>query len=186
MNICLHILIRVIVALDTKVYVYDFENLHLIDQFDTSPNINGLLAVCPLTEKVVYATPATSTGMVRIDIAKSEVDMTGKQSVVSTEIKATESQVAQIAIDQEGRRMAVTSQRGTIVRVYDIQKKELIDEFRRGSNSANVQCLAFSPDSTLLALTSDHGSVHIFQVQGENCQSRYVNCCFTSFQSQTS
>lgn len=165
---------RIIVALETKVYVYDFETLILVEQFETSPNKNGILSVAPITNEVIYVTLAKGTGLVRIDRAKSEINKnTHKQDTKTVEFKVTESQVAQVALDHQGKRLAVTSQKGTIIRVYDVETQTLIDEFRRGSQTANIQCLAFSPDSSLLAVTSDHGTVHIFQIEGENKQSRY-------------
>lgn len=49
-------------------------------------------------------------------------------------------------------------------------------EFRRGSTPATITCLAFSPPALtprLLAAASDHGTVHIFGLQGP---SRWVRC----------
>lgn len=164
---------RIIIALDTKVYIYDLETLQLVDQYETDYNPNGILCVCPKSKDAIYVTPAITTGYIRIDKAKSKVDTTSyKQNVITSEIKATESPIAQIAIDQFGTRIAVTSQKGTIIRVFDLETKELIEEFRRGSKSANVQSLSFSPDASLLALTSDHKTVHVFQINENQKGSR--------------
>ena len=38
---------RVVVVLATKVYVYRFSDLKLLDQIDTQPNPRGLVALCP-------------------------------------------------------------------------------------------------------------------------------------------
>jgi hypothetical protein len=42
-------------------------------------------------------------------------------------------------------------------------------EFRRGSTPATITCLAFSPSGVhprLLCAASDHGTIHIFRLQG--------------------
>ena len=54
------------------------------------------------------------------------------------------------------------SDRGTLVRIFDIKTKSQINEYRRGSTDANIYSLNFSFDDSLLGLTSDHGSCHIF------------------------
>ena len=54
---------RVVVVLATKVYVYRFSDLKLLDQIDTQPNPRGLVALCPpvwkSTSELGYSTPSS-------------------------------------------------------------------------------------------------------------------------------
>ena len=50
-------------------------------------------------------------------------------------------------------------------RVYDTVSGELLQELRRGTDKAEVYSLAFSPGATMLACTSDKGTVHIFRLK---------------------
>ena len=40
---------KIVVALDNRVYVYNFEDLTLVDAIDTCPNPKGLIALNPDT-----------------------------------------------------------------------------------------------------------------------------------------
>jgi hypothetical protein len=49
---------RVVVVLMSKIYVYRFSDLHLLDQIPTLPNYRGLVALCPHTSNTVLACPS--------------------------------------------------------------------------------------------------------------------------------
>ncbi len=50
-------------------------------------------------------------------------------------------------------------------RVYDTMTGELLQEVRRGSEKAEVYSIAFNANSSMLACTSDKGTVHIFRLR---------------------
>ena len=51
--------------------------------------------------------------------------------------------------------VATASQQGTLVRVFDINRKVLIHEVRRGLDQAHISSLSFSRDSSKLLVASD-------------------------------
>lgn len=59
----------------------------------------------------------------------------------------------------------VKSAPSLLVRVYDTLSGELIQELRRGADKAEVYSIAFSAGATMLACTSDKGTVHIFRLK---------------------
>ena len=50
-------LLRIVVVLELRTYIYNFEELRLIDAIDTCPNAKGLVALNPDPENTVLATP---------------------------------------------------------------------------------------------------------------------------------
>ena len=58
-----------------------------------------------------------------------------------------------------------TSDRGTIIRIFNTETKLQITEFGRGTTDANIYSLSFSLDNSFLGLTSDLGSNHIFSLK---------------------
>lgn len=50
-------------------------------------------------------------------------------------------------------------------RVYDTMTGELLQELRRGADKADVYSIAFNGNSSMLAVTSDKGTVHIFRLR---------------------
>lgn len=48
--------------------------------------------------------------------------------------------------------------------MYDTLTGELLQELRRGTDKAEIVCIAFNAGSSMLACTSDKGTVHIFKL----------------------
>ncbi|OWA52547.1 putative WD repeat domain phosphoinositide-interacting protein 3, partial [Hypsibius exemplaris] len=53
---------------------------------------------------------------------------------------------------------------GTLIRVFDTSSGSQLFELRRGANKADIFCIGFNLDSSLLCLSSDHGTIHIFSL----------------------
>ena len=92
------------------------------------------------------------------------------------EVTAHEAPLSAIALSLQGTLLATTSEKGTLVRVFDTKSGSLLHEFRRGANPANIFCINFNQDSSMLCVASDHGTVHIFALEDvrKNRQSRSV------------
>jgi hypothetical protein len=56
----------VVVVLESKTYVYNFQNLKLIEVIETCTNQKGICAVSPSKEVCVLAAPEKKVGTVRI------------------------------------------------------------------------------------------------------------------------
>lgn len=54
--------------------------------------------------------------------------------------------------------------KGTIIRLFSLPDGARRASFRRGAHPATVYSISFSQDSTLLAVSSDTGTVHVFKV----------------------
>ena len=53
---------------------------------------------------------------------------------------------------------------GTLIRVWETETGEMVKEFRRGADKAEIHCIAFNAASTALCVSSDKGTVHIFSL----------------------
>lgn len=148
---------RVVVVLKTRVYVYNFADLTLADHLETVDNPRGLCAVCPSPTNNVLACPGASKGSVRIELYDAKVRRT---------VAAHEGALARLALNASGTRLATASETGTLIRVWDTATGDLLQELRRGSEKADICCIAFNSTSTLLACASDKGTVHIFKLAG--------------------
>ena len=147
---------RIVVALDRRVYTYNFADLSLVDHLETADNPRGLCAVCAQPSNNVLAVPGAQPGHVRVELYDLRK---------STHIVAHETALACLALNTQGTRLATASEKGTLVRVYDTVSGELLQELRRGADKADIYCLAFNANSSMLACTSDKGTVHIFRLK---------------------
>ena len=152
---------RVVVVLQHKIYVYNFLDLKPIDRIDTCNNPKGLCALSPSTTSTVLAFPALLRGHVRVELYGIRK---------STFISAHESDLACLALNTTGSRLATASDKGTLIRIFDTTSGVQLQELRRGTTTADVYSLCFNADSTMLATTSNHSTCHIFKLN-DACKS---------------
>ena len=79
--------------------------------------------------------------------------------------QAHNSTIALMTMNHSGTLLATASAKGTVVRLFSLPDAIPIATFRRGSYSATIFSIAFSLDSSLMAVSSDTGTIHIFKVR---------------------
>ena len=148
-----------VVSLLTRVYVYRFSDLALLDQFNTVANEKGLLALSPDSQSTVLACPSIGRGGVRVELYDA------RKNII---INAHNTDLGALSLNLNGSRLATASEKGTLIRVFDTATGQMLKELRRGSERAVIQSIAFNCENTFLACSSDKGTVHIFSLQDDN------------------
>uniref|UniRef100_A0A7R9YYL0 Autophagy-related protein 18a n=1 Tax=Chlamydomonas euryale TaxID=1486919 RepID=A0A7R9YYL0_9CHLO len=146
---------RVVVALEHKVLVYNFSDFRLLHQIETLANAKGLVAVSTVAESTVLACPGLHLGQVRLELYDR------RQTKF---INAHNNPLSCLALSLEGRRLATASEKGTLVRVWSTADGQLLQELRRGADTATVYSLALSRACEWLAVSSSKGTVHVFSL----------------------
>lgn len=143
---------RIVVALQNSVHLYAFSSPpEKLSVFETADNPKGL---CCLGSKII-AFPGRTPGQVQIvEIGNGNVSIIPAHS---TPLKALE-------ISPDGEIVATASETGTLIRVFSAANCTRIGELRRGVDPAVIYSIAISPNSTLLAVTSDKSTMHIFDL----------------------
>ncbi|KAL4324078.1 hypothetical protein GQ457_11G010520 [Hibiscus cannabinus] len=146
----------IIVTLLHKIYVYNFSDLKLLHQLETTSNPKGLCEVSQVSGHMVLACPGLQKGTVRVENYGSKR---------CKFINAHSSNITCLALTHDGRVLATASSKGTLVRVFNALDGTLIQEVRRGSDRAEIYSLAFSSTAQWLAVSSDKGTVHVFSLK---------------------
>jgi autophagy-related protein 18 len=60
--------------------------------------------------------------------------------------------------------LATASDKGTVVRVFSVPDAKKLWQFRRGSSSARIWSINFNLSSTLLSVSSDSSTIHIYKL----------------------
>lgn len=79
-------------------------------------------------------------------------------------IPAHQAPLSCIAMNKEGTLLATASEKGTVIRVFEIPSARKLYQFRRGSMPARIHCMSFNATSTLLCVSSATETVHIFKL----------------------
>ncbi|KAE9589593.1 putative transcription factor WD40-like family [Lupinus albus] len=146
---------QIVVVLGHKIFVYNFSDLKVLHQIETIANPKGLCEVSH-SGAMVLACPGLQKGQVRVE------HYTSKRTKF---IMAHDSRVACFALTQDGRLLATASSKGTLVRVFNTLDGSLLQEVRRGADRAEIYSLAFSQTAQWLAVSSDKGTVHVFNLK---------------------
>ena len=113
------------------------------------------------TTTTTTTTPISKCSAVLCTVANSDSD---SGDVVLDPMQEERASFA--AFSQDGSLVAVAAGSGTIIAVYDTATKGLRAHFKRGRSTAAITGAAFSTDNTLLAVTSSHGSLHVYGLTG--------------------
>jgi len=82
-------------------------------------------------------------------------------------VQAHKTSLACVQLNSTGTLLATASDKGTVIRVFSVPNGDNVAQFRRGTYSARIFSIAFNPVSSLLAVSSDSETVHIYKLQTE-------------------
>lgn len=172
------------VSLRRRVVVFQIgKSVTRYGEWDTYDNPRGMLAMATAPYSTLLATAGRQTGHVQLihlppcPIAvlrdpppssppRKAPPPLSKQAVYI--IAAHDSALTTLCIPPSGRLLATTSVRGTLVRIWDPLTGQLVKEFRRGSDKADIYGVAFRPDERELCVWSDKGTVHVFDLMSNS------------------
>ncbi|KAI9320323.1 WD40-repeat-containing domain protein [Zopfochytrium polystomum] len=153
---------RLVIVLLNKVVVYTFSPKPLrLYSFDTMPNDRGLIALAP-APPLVDGAPISAT-LVFLGRARGQIQYCDLPVAISM-IAAHTSDMAAFTVSHSGHLIATASETGTLIRVFEARSGRLVSELRRGLDKAEIFCIAFNLEGTRICVSSDKGTVHIFNV----------------------
>lgn len=137
-----------------------------------------LPAVCALSSDserayLAYPSPAPTSSSSPLNSVPSQppAPSTGdvllfdtKDNTALNVIQAHKSPIAALALNSTGTMLATASDKGTVVRVFSVPGAQKLWQFRRGSQSARIFSINFNLASSLLAVSSDSSTIHIYRL----------------------
>lgn len=161
---------RLVVVLSMAVYVYDISNMKLLHIIDTSVNPDGLCALASTSDEcfMVYATCNEGThetsGNTSPRTSSSVVVYNLHTLTMVNVVPAHRSRIACLALSPNGSVLATASEKGTIIRLFSVPDGRLLHQFRRGTYPAHIFSMAFNVAGTILSVTSDSDTIHLFRL----------------------
>ena len=146
---------KIIVVCRDKIYIFTLATFKNEDQIETGDNSHGIVGVSFAQEQTVLAYPDKVKGHVRVKNYE-------KQGIFS--INAHENNLAHICVSTDGNLLATASEQGTLIRVFNLENGEPLQELRRGKDKADIKHICFSPDYKFIAASSNKGTIHIWSL----------------------
>lgn len=162
---------RLIICLEDQLYIHslkgDLDVKWVIRNIP--PNPNGLFALSPREDRCLLAYPASQrSGEIQVFDA---IEL--KNKIL---IPAHDNPLAALSFNQQATMIASASEKGTVIRVHNVDEGNCLYEFRRGyARCVDIYSLSFSLDSLFLAASSSTETVHVFKLdQSKEDQSALV------------
>lgn len=182
---------RLVVILETQIYIYDIGTLKLLHTIETSSNPTGLCTISTDENNSVLAYPSPPRTIAHDSLLVAGINTNGGvnlvqnniQSVSNTPnrigdviifnlntlqpvsvIEAHKATLASMALSCDGSLLATASDKGTIVRIFSVDSGIKLFQFRRGTYSTKIWSLRFSLDNKYVVATSSSDTVHIFRL----------------------
>lgn len=168
---------RLIVVLENEIYIYDISTMKLLHTIETGPNPNAVCALSCSSEHSYLAYPSPAPSPSSTSLSGSAVPpappspTTGDVLIFDTlnlsavnVIQAHRTPIAALALNSSGTMLATASDKGTVIRVFSIPDAKKLWQFRRGTSSAHIFSMNFNLASTLLAVSSDTSTIHIYRL----------------------
>ena len=149
---------RLFVVGKSKIFLFKTEDLSNIGTFECyEDNEDGICSLSQNKNDTVFAYLARNEGYVNIMRIKDKI-------IDIKSFFAHSKKAACIELNKTGDKLLTSSIGGTRIKLFDTNTGNLIDDFKRGNDKAQIFSLSFSQDDKYLCCSSDKGTVHIFKI----------------------
>ena len=146
---------KIAVICADKIYLFSLSSFQSIDIIETGENPHGVIGINYNLEKTIIAYPDKNKGKIKIKNYE-------KSSNISA--NAHEKTIGIIVLTVNGDLMASATEMGTIIRIFNTDNGNMVQEVRRGKEKAQIKCICFEPNNKFIAATSNRGTVHIWSL----------------------
>lgn len=171
---------RLLVALEQKLHLFDITTMKVLKTIETCEK-KGLCALSPLVvgqpqtmgvvrqgdQPVSQSPESEGVSYLAFPGAAESGDVILCNAITGDPVhvlKAHKGTLSMMAFNNDGTLLATASTKGTVIRVFTVPSGELLYTLRRGSYSATIFSISFSMDSSMLCVSSDKTTVHVFKL----------------------
>lgn len=145
---------KIIVVCIDKIFIFNLYNFKQLDVIETGHNFYGIVAISYEAEQIL-AYPDKEIGSVKIKNFK-------KSSEIN--INAHKNNIVYLTLSYDGRVLATASEKGTLIRIFNTENGNLLQEVRRGADEAEIKYICFEPNLKFVAALSGKGTMHIWSL----------------------
>lgn len=146
---------KIVIICFDKIYLFNLSSFQNLDIIESGENPHGVIGINYNLEKTIIAYPDKNKGKIKIKNYE-------KSSNISA--NAHEKTIGIIVLTVNGDLMASATEMGTIIRIFNTDNGNMVQEVRRGKEKAQIKCICFEPNNKFIAATSNRGTVHIWSL----------------------
>ena len=146
---------KIVVICIDKIYVFSLSSFESIDIIETGENIHGVIGINYNIDNTIIAYP---------DKKKGKIKIKNYEKTTNILVDAHEKLIGNIVLTTNGDLMASATEMGTIIRIFNTENGNLLQEIRRGKEKAHIRCICFEQNNMFIAASSSRGTVHIWSL----------------------
>jgi len=146
---------KIVVICIDKIYLFSLSSFQSIDIIETGENTHGVIGINYNIDNTIIAYPDKKKGKIKIKNYEKSNNIL---------IDAHEKTIGNLVINLTGDLLASATEMGTIIRIFEINTGNLVQEVRRGKEKAQIRCICFEQNNKFIAASSSRGTVHIWSL----------------------
>lgn len=147
---------KIIIICIDKIYVFDIETFQNLDIIETGENPHGVIGINYLIENTLIGYPDKKKGKIKIKNYENPL----KEIFIDAHDKT----ICNMVMTYNGDLIASATEKGTIIRIFDTENGNLVQEIRRGSGKAEIKCICIDPEYKFIAASSNKNKIHIWSL----------------------
>ena len=155
---------RIFAICEKNIYVFDLNTYENLEIIDTRDNPKGLFGINNDSNKTVIAYLEKSDKTNKDNIYKYFIRIKNYDKETSIQILPQEDSVSYISLNNDGTLLATSNEKGTLIKIHSCINGNILGEFYRGKEKAEINYICFDKFSNFLAITSDRGTIHIWSL----------------------
>ena len=151
---------KLFVINDVNIFVFALKTLENIEIINTYDNPKGLFSINSdeKNDVIAYLCELNDKKNIGINIKNYE-----KNSEIK--INNKEEMVSYLCLNNLGNLLAIANDKGNEIKIYNCINGDLLADFHRGKEKAEINCICFDKLNNFLAVTSDRGTIHIWSLK---------------------
>ena len=152
---------RIFAICDKNIYAFDMQTFENIEIINTRENPRGLFGINDYEYKIIIAYLGAYDNE---NNHKGSVTIKNYERQKGIKIIAQEDSITYLSLNHEGTLLATANEKGTIIKIHNCVNGDLLSQFKRGKEKAEIHYICFDKFSNFLAVTSDRGTIHIWSL----------------------
>ena len=152
---------RIFAICDKNIYAFDMQTFENIEIINTRENPKGLFGINGYEYKIIIAYLGAYDSE---NNHKGSVTIKNYERQKGIQIIAQEDSITYLSLNHEGTLLATSNEKGTIIKIHNCVNGDLLSQFKRGKEKAEIHYICFDKFSNFLAVTSDRGTIHIWSL----------------------